>query len=102
MGEDAWEQFLQDGDINNNIIVDENNNKNYSPKVSDIYISTKTIIAYLNTNINLFDIFWKIKIIDYFRCEEGIIKKQMKFNFQNKEELLLIQEKMKNEKNIEE
>ena len=100
--EDAWEQFLQDGDINNNIIIDENNNKNYSPKVSDIYISTKTIIAYLNTNINLFYIFLKIKIIDYFRCEEGIIKKQMKFNFQNKEELLLIQEKMKNEKNIEE
>lgn len=112
--DDAWEKFLQNGLINENEEQEEeklkkknenkkeNDDENINPKVSDIYISTKTLIVYLNTTIDLYDIFWKIKLIDYFRLEPGIIKKQMKFNFRNKEELNLIKEKMKNEKNIEE
>ena len=50
------------------------------PKASDIYISTKTIIGFLNTSINLNDIFWKLNILNYHEQKEGIIKKQIKIN----------------------
>lgn len=51
-----------------------------APKCSDIYISTKTKIAYINQSINLNSVFWKLPIIEYHRPVEGIVKKQMKFN----------------------
>lgn len=57
-----------------------------TPIASDIYISTKTKIAYLNTEVDL-KIFWNIPVIPYFKPENGIIKKQMKFNSLTKEEL---------------
>ena len=37
------------------------------PKCSDIYISTQTKIAYLNSTIDLYRIgFWKLPIINYY------------------------------------
>ena len=39
--------------------------KKESPKCSDIYISTKTKIAYLNSEINLINVFWEIPVIKY-------------------------------------
>jgi TATA-box binding protein (TBP) (component of TFIID and TFIIIB) len=78
--------------ISANICMDLNSN---APKSSDIYISTKTKIAYLNTQINLKEIFWQIPVIPYAKPCEGIIKKQMKFNSTEKEELTYIQEKLK-------
>ena len=73
-----------------------------SPKASDIYISTKTKIAYLNNLIDLKEIFWQIPIIQYARPCNGIIKKQMKFNSNTQEDLLFIQEKLKDEAYFEE
>ena len=49
------------------------------PKCSGIYISTKTRTCELNSEINLYDIFWKLDIIKYHTPSEGIIKKSMKF-----------------------
>ena len=72
------------------------------PKSSDIYISTKSKIAYLNHPIDLNTIFWGIKILPYSTPNEGIIKKQMKFNSMTEEELNLIQENLKNEVYYEE
>ena len=48
-----------------------------APKPSNIYISTKTKIAYLNTPIELKDIFWNIPVISYATPRVGVIKKQM-------------------------
>ena len=48
-----------------------------TPKCSEIYISTKTKIAYLNTPIDLFDIFWKIPVIKYEIPKEGVLKKHL-------------------------
>ncbi|MCK5344518.1 MAG: hypothetical protein KAR20_13990, partial [Candidatus Heimdallarchaeota archaeon] len=48
------------------------------PKCSDIYISTKTMIAFLNNKIPLADVFWNIPVIPYEKRSEGVIKKQMK------------------------
>lgn len=65
------------------------------PKASDIYISTKTKIAYLNMQINLKHIFWEIPIIPYAEPSNGVIKKQMKFNSDTIEELNFINDKLK-------
>ena len=73
-----------------------------TPKASDIYISTKTKIAYLNIPIILKDVFWSIPVIPYARPANGVIKKQMKFNSTTVEELDFIQSKIKNETYFEE
>ena len=86
-----WEKFLSNynnSDNNSDIIdyddIDEDNNieniyqindnltlsadildKIEHPKSCDIYISTKTKIAYLNQPIDIYNIFWEIPIIPY-------------------------------------
>lgn len=71
------------------------------PKASEIYISTKSKIAYLTEAIDL-SIFWDLKIIPYSTATNGIIKKQIKFNSKTQEELNFIQNKIKNELYYEE
>ena len=73
-----------------------------APKATNIYISTKTKIAYLNTIIDLKKIFWDIPVIPYSKPSNGVIKKQMKFNSTEKEELDFIQDKIKDEPYFEE
>lgn len=73
-----------------------------APKSTNIYISTKTKIAYLNKHIDLREIFWKIPIIPYSQPSNGVIKKQMKFNSSAQEELTFIQDKLVDEKYFEE
>ena len=60
------------------------------PKSNALYISTQTIISYLNMEVDLKDVFWKLPIIPYALPKEGIVKKQIKFNSQSKEELAYI------------
>ena len=67
------------------------------PKSTDIYISTRTKIAYLNNTIELKDVFWKIPVMNYCTPKNGVIKKQMKFNSMNIEELNFIKDKLKDE-----
>jgi len=66
------------------------------PECSPIVISTKTKILYLNQPIELFRLFWNLPMIEYDTYEEGIIKKQIKFNFTSREEVEAF------EKNIQE
>jgi len=112
--DDEWENFLSpdydDGEVenDNNSVVGENEEiisemgLTEAPKASDIYISTKSKIAYLNTEICLKDVFWKIKIISYAMPNNGVIKKQMKFNSISQSELDQLQENLKNEQYYEE
>ena len=101
--DDNWENFLEREEI-----LDHNNNDedyNYDNKkneiIGDLYVSTKTKIGYLNQNIDISKIFWKIPIILFYKQEEGIIKKQMKFNSVSKDELNVILQKSKSERNVE-
>ena len=71
------------------------------PEPSDIYISTKSKIAYLEKPIDL-SIFWDIPIIPYSMPTNGVIKKQIKLNSKDPEELLDIQERLKKELYFEE
>jgi len=116
-----WENFISSG-YNDDISSEEENeyetivenNEEFisanismdltseAPKATNIYISTKTKIAYLNTQIDLKPIFWNIPVIPYAKPCNGVIKKQMKFNSTTQEELNFIREKVEKETYYEE
>ena len=100
--DDEWQMFLADDSLNENenenedfnfdLDVDENednenmiaeDNKNMSAvtTATDLYISTKSKIAYLSaTEVDIYTIFWELPIIPYTLPEEGFVKKQIKIN----------------------
>lgn len=98
--DEEWRNFL-DNSEDINITKPENrycNDSSLIPKCSDIYISTKTKIIYLNKELlDIYSIFWKIKIEDYDKQVEGIIKKQIKISCNTKEELEILENLIKNE-----
>ena len=110
--DDDWENFLQcenilDNTDNEKAINYVNNlqrtNVNEIPKSSELYISTKTKISYLNkNNIDIKDIFWKIPILDYSSPKNGIIKKQIKYSSTDKCDVEYITEQLKIVKYFEE
>jgi len=112
-----WRMFLNQ-DTNTDINYDTNkydtntskpnlfNEKNSNveceyPKPSDIYISTKSKIAFIDTHIDL-NIFWDIPVIPFNTHANGIIKKQIKTCSKNLEELQNIKNKLSNELYYEE
>jgi hypothetical protein len=66
-----------------------------SPICDDLYISTKTKVLYLNQEIDIQRIFWEIPIVEYWKQQEGVIKKQMKIVSKSKEEYEAYQERLK-------
>ena len=97
--DEAWENFCDDGFILN----EDSNNFECSenleiPKCSEIYISTKTKISYLDRPINLEEAFWKIKVNSYFEPKNGVIKKQMKLNFKTEDDVEMFKAKLKDYK----
>ena len=96
--DDAWDQFLDDN-YDEEVDIEEVKDVNVAniPKCSDIYISTKTKIAYLNKPINLKETFWNIPILDYSQPKNGVIKKQIKYSLQDANEAVIVEEKLKNE-----
>lgn len=91
-----------ENDSNNINFNSENVNKYNAPKCSDIYISTKTKIAYLNKTVDLKNVFWKIPVMPYAKPCNGVIKKQMKFKSLVEDELNIIKEKLVGETCCEE
>ena len=99
----AWSTFCEDGDIDDNYLIEskELSDENI-PKATDIYISTKTKIAYLNKSINLDEIFWNVKVLPYHKMQQGVVKKQMKFNFANEDSVSEMTKRLENENNVDE
>ena len=108
---------IGDDDIDSALISDhENDNDNESimesealldgdirkPKCSNIYISTKTKISYLNMPIDIKRVFWNIPISPYFTPSECIIKKQIKVSTTDPAELKEIKELLTKEKYYQE
>lgn len=86
-----------DVDISNEIIGQKViYNENDAPEPTNIYISTKSKIAYLDKAIDL-KIFWDIPVIPYGMPVDGVVKKQIKINSKTPEELSYIQDKLKDE-----
>jgi TATA-box binding protein (TBP) (component of TFIID and TFIIIB) len=92
MLEEQWENFMK-----NTSVLKETTDMvpKEVPLCGDIVISTKTKILYFNINIDLHDIFWKLNMISYDTIDEGIIKKQMKFNLKDREEVQQFEENIK-------
>ena len=106
----AWESFCNNSGFDDNAnnvdshitnTDDLNKNSISVPKSSPIYISTKTQIGFLNQPIDLMDVFWKIDILPYHLHKQGVVKKQMKFNSITQEDLDILNEKIKNEKCVD-
>lgn len=98
---DDWDSFLKYGNIDmsrNTAELKNNNNYENIPKASELYISTKTKILFLNKPIDLIFTFWNIEIIPYNSYNNGVIKKQMKFISHTSEELQIVKDKLKNYK----
>jgi TATA-box binding protein (TBP) (component of TFIID and TFIIIB) len=92
-----WSKF-----ITNTSTVDEVKERKdiKMPECDPIKISTKTKIVYLNVVIDLKKMFWALPMIDYQDKKEGIIKKQIKFNFNTKEEVTEFDDNLSLEKRI--
>jgi hypothetical protein len=63
-------------------------------KISPIYISTKTKIAYLNKPVSIYDAFWNVPVQHYYERKEGVIKKQIKFQTTDPAFIASIKEKL--------
>lgn len=103
--DDEWTQYLKNintpsnNDILNeksNIISTTNETLLSLPLCDELHISTKTKVLYLNKEIDINSIFWKIPIIDYWRPIEGVVKKQIKIVCKSEEEFTEYQQKLEN------
>lgn len=79
----AWDKFLNSTSGNgsdDSVASDAGQDDEHTeiPKCSDIYISTKTVIAFLDQPMDLNRLFWAIPVVPYENPTTGVIKKQMK------------------------
>jgi hypothetical protein len=68
--------------------------REFHSKISPIYISTKTKIAYLNKPVSIYDAFWNVPVQHYYERKEGVIKKQIKFQTTDPAFIASIKEKL--------
>jgi len=74
---EEWDSFLKDTEYTSVVQCVSNGP---TPLSTPIYISTNTIISFLNQPIDLKTTFWNIPVLPYSQPSVGVIKKQMKFN----------------------
>lgn len=94
--DDEWSQFVKNSSIPINNYQKIQNDTPLPPPIVDescipsqlydLHISTKTKVLYLNQQIDIHTIFWKIPIIEYWQPIEGVVKKQMKIVSTSEEE----------------
>tara|TARA_B100000925_G_scaffold291823_2_gene281706 strand:- start:11090 stop:12199 length:1110 start_codon:yes stop_codon:yes gene_type:complete len=97
--EQEWMNFTEYNDstvVNTTNVSTVDNVCTITPECSDIYISTKTKICYLNCPLDIFKIYWKIPILNYHIQTEGIIKKTVKINCENKQDSDRLDQLIKN------
>jgi hypothetical protein len=87
---------ISDIDIDtDDIAVDEDIATISSIPTNELYISTKTKVLFLNQEIDIKNIFWKIPVEEYWKPVECVVKKQMKIVSKSPEEYAEIVEKLK-------
>lgn len=86
-----WDNFVRDAETTNIIEkpITQTLDSEYieRPVCGELKISTKTVIVYLNTPIDIYQLFWKTKIQKYYYMSEGIIKKQIKIESKTENDL---------------
>lgn len=87
--DDEWKQFL----LNKNTTSSSTQPSvavvaaDIPPSVSELVISTKTKIVYLNQPLDVSRVFWNVPIIDYGEPREGVVKKTLRMVFTNPQEV---------------
>ena len=99
--DDAWEAY-NNNSFNEDLVLEDEvdsmtTKSDFVPKCSEIYISTKTKISYLDKSIDLQRVFWDINVMPYHQAGEGVIKKQMKYSFKTKEEAKYVDDMLSHE-----
>jgi len=89
--DDEWLEFLQNPDKplavkeDDPDIMDESK---VEPECNSLNISTNTKVLYLNQEIDIYNVYWKLDVIPYLVHQEGIIKKQIKIVNHSEEEYI--------------
>ncbi len=97
--DDEWLNFMNDTNISNDTLYDnDDEDVVHIPKSDELYISTQTKIAFLNREIDIYNIFWLLPIIEYYTPKIGIIKKSIKINCINNEEVIELENNIKDVK----
>ena len=89
MCDDEWLQFCSNDSyhINNSEPEARTTETTHCPKAGELYISTKSKIGYLDQEIDLASVFWKIPVIPYYWNQEGVIKKQIKMTLETEDSI---------------
>lgn len=91
---EEWMNFLQNQDSFDQPTVSRtttDGDELLPPTCTELYISTTTKIIYTHQQLDISSLFWLMDLIPYSDPREGVLKKQMKFNSNSKEELEDIQ-----------
>jgi hypothetical protein len=110
--DDEWNNFVNGVDEpihskKNNNASDEDQDENIdigmdnemtAPECEDLYISTKTKVLFLNQPIDIHSIFWEIPVIEYWKPQNGVVKKQMKIVSKTPEEYEVYKKRLETEK----
>ena len=80
-----WENYLKGSEVSAPKI-DLKIAEGERPTCTELYISTKTKVLFLDREIDMNHVFWRIPITDYWKAEECVIKKQMKIVSKSREE----------------
>ena len=89
----AWDNFINHTFSDDIDSFQQKTNDSQIPKCSKVYISTKTMIGYLNQSIPLIPTFWFIKTKPYHIQKECIIKKEIKINCKSEKEVDTLMER---------
>ena len=84
-----WLEFTKSSINQNNkkhLSMKVSNKNLIAPKCSQLYVSTQTKIAFLNMEIDIYKIYWNLPVILVWVNKEGIIKKSIKINCDNKQQ----------------
>ena len=95
--DDEWSNYLSgqvhDKDKSCTVPTDEAKHVE-NLEFSELYISTKTKVLFVNQPIEINRIFWEIPIVDYWQQKSGVIKKQMKIVSKDPTEYENLKEKL--------
>tara|TARA_B110000285_G_scaffold232549_1_gene303864 strand:+ start:4996 stop:6126 length:1131 start_codon:yes stop_codon:yes gene_type:complete len=102
--DDEWEMFLENpnafvDDKQEDMSKEEDINKSVDRAIcDDLNISTNTKVVYINNEVDIYNVFWKLPVIPYHSKQNGIVKKQIKVVCNTKEEFEDYKQRIKNEK----
>jgi len=87
--------MLQDHEVKVESLQEVNTDERMIPKPTPLVISTKTKCLYLSVPIPIYDVFWGVPVLPYWKPEEGVVKKQTKIICSSPEEYEEYQTRLK-------